>query len=273
MVSLAPAELVLAKVLGAVLALAALYALRLRVRGGGRWQAWDGAGVLALVLLAVYLASPGNAAGGAFILPRLQLLLALALLLWIAARPLPRDLHLDLRWAGVVIAAAFLAAHWVKYVELDALAREYRSAARAVQPNTTLLPLSFADGGRAPNRRAVTNRVRPFRHLAGRIAAERKVVAFDNYEANAGFFPVIFRPEVNPYRFIGRQEDPRRHPVRFLDYERRTPGRIDQVLVWGVEARQRRHPNVVTVYEQLRARYRLVYRSPGRGLVEVWRRR
>ena len=42
----------------------------------------------------------------------------------------------------------------------------------------------------------------PFLYASGYVTAQRNAVDLCNYEANTGYFPVGFRPELNPYTHL-----------------------------------------------------------------------
>jgi hypothetical protein len=95
------------------------------------------------------------------------------------------------------------------------------------------------------------------------------------YEANEDYFPLLFRPSLNPYvymshGFLGIERVP--PEVDLLGYPRRTGGRIDYVLLWGLRDGQRGDPQVRAVLDQLAAGYGLVARSPS-GRVLLYRAR
>jgi hypothetical protein len=116
-------------------------------------------------------------------------------------------------------------------------------------------------------------------HFAsGYIAAQRHIVNFDNYEANTSFFPVMFRPALNPFEHI---MDFLRRPLMwtwkgggdFLTYPQRTGGQVDYVLVWGLLDEQRPHELTRRLFRQLEQGYELLYTSPQRGLMQLYRRK
>jgi hypothetical protein len=146
-----------------------------------------------------------------------------------------------------------------------------------IEPNRTLLPLAFDSRGHGPDGRVLSLKVRPFLHASGYIAAQRHVVEFTNYEAGAyTYFPVLFRPSLNPYDHIGIKdrsivwEPPQ---VDFLTYPRRTGGEVDYVLVWGIQERQRNHEAAKSIDQQLKKGYELIYTSPRTGMMQLYQRR
>src|SRR5206468_2378303 len=87
-------------------------------------------------------------------------------------------------------------------------------------------------------------KVGAFRHAAAYLTLRGNVVELENYEANTTYFPVRYRPELNPFDHLGRENAPDRglqaEPPDISDiraYERRTGRRVDYVLLWNVTDR------------------------------------
>jgi len=167
--------------------------------------------------------------------------------------------------------------HTLKYSELNNHLAEYLSGMNLIEPNKTLLPLAFDSRGHAADGRVLSLKVRPFLHASGYIAARRHVVDFTNYEAGAfNCFPVLFRPNLNPYDHIGIKdrsivwEPPQ---VDFLTYERRTGGQVNYVILWGIRERQTNLEATKSIFEQLKKGYDLIYTSPRTGLMQLYKRK
>ncbi len=277
LVSYLPLEQLVASAVAWLFALtAALLLVRFRRR---RADAWDGLLLVALVYVGLYFAAPEGMSQGTFLNLRLNLYPFFALLLWFGAHPFAGPARAGLQAAGAVLALALLGLHAAAYAELDGRLGEYVSAGEHVEPNTTLLPLCFAPQGRAPDGRVLALRTQPFRHAAGHIAARRRVVDLDNYEADTGYFPVLFRPGMNPYEQIGAApeqigrgflEVPPR--VEFLSYPQKSGQKLDYVLLWGARPEQRDRPDARAIFRQLEEGFDLVFTSP-RGLAQLYRRK
>ena len=62
-------------------------------------------------------------------------------------------------------------------------------------------------------------------------------------------------------------------PTGILSYPQRTGGRTDYVLVWGVRDRDRDKEIPRLIFKQLHEAYELIYTSPQRGLMQLYRRK
>jgi hypothetical protein len=237
-------------------------------------DAADGFLAAAAVFVALLFVVPDSLAGGLFVIPRLTLYPFFALILWLAARPLRPALAWAIRGAALASTLPLLALHTAAYARLNPYLEEYVTAAVAVESNTTLLPWSYSHSGRGPDDSPLSIRVGPFRHAAGYVAMRRPVVNLCNYEANAGYFPILYRPEVNPYDQMGLmpavpdrglESTPPR--VDIPGYERTAHQRVDYILVWSA-------PDPQAALPQLGALgYERIYTSAPRGLAQLYRRK
>jgi hypothetical protein len=241
-----------------------------------RRHAWDrGDLLLALVaaMLAVYLFIPGAMAGGSYIVERLGVMVYVAMLLWLAANAHQIAFSAQLRWAAVGVTLALLGIRAASYDQLNHQLAEYQAAAAHVQPNTTLLSLSFAHHGRTEAGEPLSLFTEPFIHASGYVGAERGVVVFDNYEGSFPFFPVQFRPPFDPFRELPQQYVPGQRALDLRGYVERTGARIDHVLLWDLRDEDRALPPVVALLRQLTEDYELVYESPAGRRAQLYRHR
>ncbi len=249
-------------------------ALCLRARRGLPLQTGDGLLLATGVLAVAFFAAPSQLAGGGFINHRLVLFPFLALILWFGTfeHPVRRRVWIQAVAAG--IALAFLGLFAWKYAEIDQGLAEITATGAAIPTDHTFLFLSYAHRGEGAHG-TLAFRTWPFVHAGGYVAARKRLVDLSLYEANEDYFPLLFRPALNPYLYLshgllGIEEVP--PDVDLAGYPRRTGGRADYVLLWGLRDERRNEPKVRAVLDQLAAGYDLVGRSPG-GRVLLYRAR
>jgi hypothetical protein len=95
------------------------------------------------------------------------------------------------------------------------------------------------------------------------------------YQANADFFPLYFRPALNPYHHLSTREGWIEGTPPFVDllgYPKRTGATVDYVLLWGLRKERESEPKVRKVLDQLAVGYDLVY-SAQEGQVRLYRAR
>ena len=250
---------------GTALCFVALFlaALCLRIRQA-RWQESDGWLLGAGVCIAIYLLAPGGFAGGSYVPPRLAPFPFFALLLWFASMRWPAPARAGVAIASAVITVSSLVIHARSYRHSNDLLAEYLSAEPWLEAGTTVLPLHYR------GRDMAFPRVDVLAHAAAYLAISRHTVDLVFYEGTGrGAFPVSFHREVDPYRLLGDNPESIPPCVDLEEYMRDSGRTIDTVLTWKRE----RDPGTACAAftaEQLRRRYRLVYVSSPRGLMEVW---
>ncbi len=233
------------------------------------WNRWDGLLLLSLFYLLLYFYLPGRTTEGGFVNDRMALFLFLTLILWFGSQTYSARFIHGIRAIAVLVSLFFLLSHFAAYRALQEPIQEFLSGKDLIEPNTTLLPLCFSPNANVSVAGKMSTRVKVFRHTSGYIAAYRRVVVFDNYEGNRNYFPVQFREELNPYRFLGGIEEvpPR---VQLESFEKRTSEKIDYVLVWKFPETSHDDTSVKSISEQIGEKYKLIYRS-NNGLMQLYR--
>jgi hypothetical protein len=269
-------ELALAAGVGLLLAAGAAAALwHRRLAAGARFAlAWSDGLLLAVgALLCLYLVVPTGFAGGGFFSQRLQLQMVLLFVVWLADQEVGTNLR---RWgaaAVVALAAGWTVLHGLAYARLDRLLVEYTSLAGQIEPGSTVLSLSFLGHSPQPTASGAVFKGRPFTHAAGYLAVERRLVDLGLYQADRGYFPVVYRDELNPYRHLtsdGELESPA--GVDLLAYER-TGGSVDYVVLWARREADAGEGGAARLLAQLASHYELVTVTAPAGLGELYRRR
>jgi hypothetical protein len=229
--------------------------------------------IVPVIYCAIYLAFPNGVFGGGWINARLGLFTLLLFMLWIAANHRLWRFRLGVQVSAYVIAIGLLASHIPRYIELNDYLTEYLSPAPYIGLGSTLLPVSLAHGGKRTNGEALvtTGKMEPFLHAAGYISAGRGIVEFMNYEAGKGYFPIVYRPNLNPYVHLGDIEDP--SSIRSLDFPAGSGGRADYILVWGRKIAGKAEANAAPLLRLISDKYELIHVSKPRGLAELWRRK
>ena len=178
--------------------------------------------VLFIIVAVFFLIAPDKAAGGQFLPQRLAVLLPLLPLPWLTPR-LPRA-------AGAALIAVLSVAAIANSVYLTrheraiaGLVKAFVRAERAIPAGTAVLAIN---GERRPE-----GTVLPLlAHTSGYVAIERGFADLDNYEADAGYFPVKHRPGTPSVDRVTVEEDPEN-----VDADAVAP-LADYVFVWHLPA-------------------------------------
>lgn len=274
MVSLDRREL--APALGCAVLLAGLVALRLGARRE-RPQGERGDDLLAALgaLAALYFALPASLAGGGYLNPRLQLWLIVCLVLWLGYEPWREGQRRAIVGLVAGLSLILIGMHAMAYRRLSAHLDEYVSVTEAIPADSTVLPLSFVDDpSRLRDRTLGAFKVRPFEHALGYVATRRAIVNLAEYQADQGYFPILYREDVDPYRVLVPEEglvEAALEKVDWRAFERRG-GRVDYILLWG-RAASNPWPGQEAFLLRLEKDYEPVFSSRPRGLAELYRRR
>ncbi|HEX4966354.1 MAG TPA: hypothetical protein VF173_36435, partial [Thermoanaerobaculia bacterium] len=239
--------------------------LCLRERGRRPPEGRDGLLLVVLVFVAAYFLAPSEISGGGFVNHRLNLFPFLALILWLGAFDHSAVRRRWIQTTATVLALLFLTVYAHAYALLDRGLAEIAAAGEHMRPDHTFLYLSYAHWGEQANGRPLAFRTEPFLHAGGYAAAEKRLVDLSLYEANEDYFPIYYRPELNPYLhlsvgLLGIEQEPPRAEI--LAYPQRTGGRVDYVLIWGLRPERLGEPGVRTVMDQVAAGYDVVWRAP-----------
>lgn len=269
-------ELLFSTALAVLFVAVCLYVLRSKVVHR-QMKSWDGFLLIAATYVVIYFIAPDSMSGGGNIKERLMLYPFFALILWFGGHSYHRLVKQRIQLVAVGIALMLLGLHTMKYAELNNYLEEYLSGMHLIKPNTTLLPLSFSHHGQTPDGRSLSWRIEPFSYASGYIAVKRNIVDLANYEAALDYFPIIYRPNLNPdlHIGVGQQKNFVADPpqVNFLTYPQRTGGSVDYVLVWGLIEEERNDVSAKSISRQLAEGYELIYTSPKWGLMQLYRRK
>jgi len=224
----------------------------------------------------VYLISPNGMAGGRFIKQRLNLYPFIFLILWIGTQHFHPNMKKAICIISAVITLTFLSLHTRTYADLNSYIDEYLSGAHLVKSHSTLLPISYFRKGTKYKGNVLSLRINPFLYASGYFACTKDIVMLNNYEANTGYFPVEFRPKLNPFIHTVIKGRLLAQPpwVNFIDYPKRTKGCVDYILIWGIkrEHMDNRDPRTALITKQLKKGYKLIHTSKQRGLMHLYQR-
>ncbi|MEM9908704.1 MAG: hypothetical protein AAF921_27205 [Cyanobacteria bacterium P01_D01_bin.44] len=247
----------------------------------------DGLLVVTIVLMGVYLVAPKTLSGSVTIKDRLLLYPVVTLMLWLASGHYPSFVRQGIKWLLISISSALLIIQTTTYAYLDDYWTEYVSTAPFIEQNSTLLAVNFPTPREASMRTAdepalwrPPKFVRPwqintFVNASGYVAVARQAVLLNNYQANEDYFPVNFRPELNPFEILD-EDDWRlgRAPyVDILGYSDITGRPIDYVSIWRTSDHPLEEDGVQAIFQQLSSAYELIYQSPQRGYAQLYRRK
>jgi hypothetical protein len=223
--------------------------------------------VVSLLLVLAYINMPDSVAGGGVIRPRLGLLSYLCLFGLLATVPYSSSIKWGLVVIGSVLSLALISFRAGKYQSINAGVEEFCSVVAYMPRGATFLPLNFGHAQQMPDGKQYGTYIDVFTHAGGYPSVERQLISVENYEAQTGYFPLVWKPGCDVLPRDG-QLPPTWSPTLV------TPlARPDYVLVWASHDTPNPEPiSAQTARRHLAQAYRLVYRSRT-GLAELYQRR
>lgn len=218
------------------------------------------------------LVSPNGMSGGGFVKPRIGIYPMLFLIIWIGAQQPMRKLSMGV--VSVVLASSIilLGMNIKKYDEFSESLQEYRSALDLIEPNSSVLPISFFEMGSDKPTDTFSLKVDPFRHASEIFSAKKNVVVLSHYEGNMGYFPTDFRENRNPFRVFGNFPGAP-EKVDIVKYQEASNGHPDYVLLWMAPLRDseswKRFPALLQVNEH----FDLIFTSTPKGNMRLFQRK
>jgi len=273
--STSDAEFIFGKALAGLVAVVSGAAVYLRWKDR-RLRPNDGLFIAAAAFLLLSFFGPDTVGNdGVYIRLRMVFYFYFALILWIASQGISRRLQKLVAPAAIGISILLFVSRAPVYAELDRQIREYVSAGPFIEPNSTLISLSYASHGFHPTQRGLVRVYLPFENIAGLLAADKPVIDLSNYEAVTYSFWTNFRPNVDPYKFIDgdKRSDYRASAANLLGYPPESGGTVDYVMIWGLDDARRQSNPPERLRDQLIQSYDLIYTSPDRHLVQLYRRK
>lgn len=241
-----------------------------------RLERGDGMLALCFILTAMYFKFGDDASIHLYIPRRLLLYILFAYVMWIACRRTGARLRGLTVVAACLISVSMTAWMWRCYRIQNPPLAELTQALDQIPAGSTFLPLPFKASDIPDRDDWNTVYASPYYTPWGAVDAERRLVNFRNYEANTDYFPVRYRPALNPYQHMAIGERGFDNiPVEFdlRAYARQTGVHVDYILLWDMPANPA-NPDyaraMAAVLRQVHADYDLVYSSPH---AQLWRHR
>lgn len=236
--------------------------------------------VATIAVVAVYFVVPDRIGTGTQINARVSLFVVMAAVLWLAGFKHSKRVTAIFVGLSLVAAAGLTVLHVPKYVAFDRDLREFASVGGQIPRGATVVPVYLVPPGETHPGLAASRWTRPVIQASGYLVAEHDIVDLSQFNGAFSYFITQFRPEVDPFRFIGRGRNwlgDSPPEVDLLGYETATGGRgrIDYVIVWGdaqASVAVTSSAAYRSLHDQLARGFELVYTS-ARGHLQLYRHR
>lgn len=140
--------------------------------------------------LMLYFIVPDNLASGGIVSVRLLMWLFICFCLWLVTLNPPAVSRIPIALISFSFSICLIVLHWKTQRALSDVARLYTNAARQIQDRSVVLPLNYSSNWLYSN-------------VHGYMGLNREVLLLDNYEADYGYFPVIWKQGLRPEPILG----------------------------------------------------------------------
>lgn len=227
---------------------------------------YDVFGLGTAALLLFYFFAPAGIAGAGMVSVRLLILPFILFIFWVASVNWRVGFKTTVALIFGICTFALVAVRLPVHVSSSHLIEEYATAMQYVKPKSVVLPLNYSHTGIDPGGKPLNDRSWICTHSIDYLGAEKPLIILDNYEANTGYFPLIWHPQKNPFTFLakaGTLSIELIPPLPDIEpFEHQTGHKIDYVFMLCLTNEYGKHPNTLDVLSQLKKNYRKVYTGP-----------
>ena len=240
-----------------------IVALVMRVRQKEWVNKYDGFIYSFAILLIIYLFFPEDFMHRAILITMRTQLFLLAIAGTVVAYTLPQKIK---NAGGLVMMCCFIALSFIRFGVMNDAAdavKDYNSVAPYIKPYSVVLPLDLAPEGVNPRANTIANRNYPFTHALHYTGCSKPLILLDNYEANTGYFPLLWQYKMNPYAHLstgnGIEGLP---PSADIDHYVATSGTpINYIVVWGYVSKFAGDPGFDGLQQCIGQHYHRIYTS------------
>lgn len=188
---------------------------------------------VAFIALLLFFVMPDRVGSGLYLRFRLQLLIWLFAVMALCSMPWGRRGERLLATLALAAALGFTIDRWSGYGTIADDLDRYLSISETLPDGAVVLPLSFDHSGRLDKAPWSSAYVHHMVHAAHYMGTDRPLVFLDNYEAGQGYFPIRWRPDIDPLEWMPELalEPP---CISVETYEANTSVSIENVVVWGL---------------------------------------
>jgi hypothetical protein len=230
--------------------------------------------IAVILVLVCYFNAPAGLAGGSIFRERLQVIPFTILPFWLASLYYARWVKVSIGLVSVILSLALMQVRLpVHRLCADAVS-EYMSAAPYIKPLSTVVILNYAQFGKTTTGEVITDNQGIFVHAAEYLGATQALILLDNYEANTGYFPLLWHKEVNPFDYLSRGDGLEGIPplIDIPRYELQSHHQVDYIALIALDSEFDHHPNTLDVMSQIAKQYQHVYTSI-HGRVKLYQRK
>ncbi|MCD6063665.1 MAG: hypothetical protein K0R82_1576 [Flavipsychrobacter sp.] len=225
---------------------------------------WIMPAVMLAVMLLSYFFAYESMLGGSYIRPRLECLVYLFAVVFVATVPAPKAVRIVSVLVAAGITCMYLSVRIPMFRHVNVFVSEVKSLEPYIKDQTVIMPLRYENFPKNANGEVMANKVLLFSHVIQSIPQNGKRYIFmDNYEAIVGYFPFLWKKEINPDKHLsiggGLEGTP---PEVALTRYNRENALIQHIVVWGKQGDIANHPRTLELADTINKYYELVYTTP-----------
>jgi hypothetical protein len=261
--SIHPDEFRLTVIIAKVIALYFIYALVKLLFRQGNGKLWVVALAMMIVLVLSYFFAYESMLGGSYIRYRLESMIYIFALITVATVAVPIYLRFALVLFFSAVTLIYFGGRWGAYKDAGTMVNEFRSLRPFIEDKSVVLPLKYVDFPTDyRNEKQIASHVLLFSHVAESIYdGDKQLIFTENYEANTGYFPLLWKEEVNPFKHLGPSIEGTPPNVDIAGYISRAHS-IDYIVVWGRQGDILQNPLTQSVGNYINEYFELVHTTP-----------
>lgn len=261
--SIHPDEFKLTVIIAKVVALYFIFALVKSLFRPGADRLWIAAITMMAILVLAYFFAYESMLGGSYIRYRLESMIYIFALITVATVAVPAYLRFALALFFSAVTLIYFGGRWGAYKDAGTMVNEFRSLRPFIEDKSVVLPLKYVSFPMDHRyEKVIAGKVLLFSHVAESIYDGNKQLIFtENYEANTGYFPLLWKDEVNPFKHLGSSIEGTPPNVDIAGYINRGYS-IDYIVVWGREGDILQNPLTQSVSGDINKYYDLVHTTP-----------
>jgi hypothetical protein len=218
--------------------------------------------VLLVLAIGYYFIGPAWALGGGYMLERVQILAYLFAIAFVAAVPLPPLVgRIAIPFASLV-ALLFISFRLTCFGILSDIVVELKTLSPMIKNESVVLPLTYITAPKKDGK-YIFKDVGLLAHCMEAISVEKDIVYLENYEANTGYFPLMWQENINPFKPLslgfGIENTP---PEAALNNYNATHSRIDYIVTLGDKVASIDNSEPGKLSKMIDEHYERIYTTP-----------
>jgi len=214
--------------------------------------------ILFVCTLILYFFQPGGMAGAGILKERLSFLPYVICLPWLASAVYQQRVKWVIAGLAFFLGVMLIFARLPVYHGASQAVGEIMTVRDSIQDHSTVLPLSFSHSGKRLDGEHISNRIWLFMHAADYLGVGKHLVMLGNYEAHTGYFPLRWKDDLDPFRYLSASAEGIEAQPPYVNIEafRSETGKdVDYVLTTFLDEEFSNRRETIALLEELEENY------------------